>query len=133
MKNMWKKFSPKIINASGFEGILLALFLCIFGGILQPEARRAYADALPMRDLSADEIVEEMGTGWNLGNTLETDTTYRTQQRGEGKKNVTKELMKSVHDMGMNTVRIPVTWADFIDDEDDYTVDADRLSQVPRN
>ena len=60
-----------------------------------------------------------MGTGWNLGNTLDshadgiTDVTATETLRGQPV--TTPELMEMVKMAGFNTVRIPVTWYPHID------------------
>ena len=37
----------------------------------------------------------------------------------------TKEMIKSIHDAGFNTIRIPITWGTMIDDEDGYSINPD--------
>ncbi len=85
---------------------------------------------LPMRDLSTSEIVYEMGVGWNLGNTMDGHSSFHPSETAWQSVVTTKEIIKSVHDAGFNTVRIPVTWGDMIDDENGYAIDSDWISRV---
>ncbi len=86
--------------------------------------------AAEFRDLSAEEITQEAGTGWNLGNTLDawTGDNYLTGETLWQNVVTTKALIKSVHDMGFNTIRIPVTWGANIND--DYSVMEQWMSRV---
>ena len=68
----------------------------------------------PYTDLSAGEIISEMGTGWNLGNTLEGHQNYAVGETVWQNAKTTKAFVKYVHDAGFNTIRIPVTWGNMI-------------------
>ncbi len=83
-----------------------------------------------MRDLDADEIVAEMGAGWNLGNTMDGHTGFTPSETAWQSVETTKALLKAVHDEGFNTVRIPVTWGTKIDDENNYKIDEAWMSRV---
>lgn len=83
-----------------------------------------------MRSLTADEIVAEMGTGWNLGNTMDGHTGFTPGETTWQSVVTTKALMKSIHDLGFNTVRVPVTWGTMIDDDNDYAIDEAWISRV---
>lgn len=83
-----------------------------------------------MRNLTADEIVNEMGTGWNLGNTMDGHTGFTPGETTWQSVVTTKALMKSIHDLGFNTVRVPVTWGTMIDDDNDYAIDGAWMSRV---
>ncbi|MCD7883885.1 MAG: cellulase family glycosylhydrolase [Lachnospiraceae bacterium] len=90
----------------------------------------AAASSHPMRSLSAEEIVAEMGTGWNLGNTMDGHTGFTPGETIWQSVVTTKELITAIHDMGFNTVRVPVTWGTMIDDENDYQIDEKWMSRV---
>lgn len=94
------------------------------GDIFVPDSPLAF------RDLSAEEIIQETGLGWNLGNTLDawTGDNFQTGETLWQKKVTTKAFIKSVHDMGFNTIRIPVTWGANINE--DYTVSEEWMSRV---
>ncbi len=83
----------------------------------------------PFTELSTDEIVFQMGTGWNLGNTMDGHTGFTPNETLWQNVETTKQLMKAVHDAGFNTVRIPVTWGTMIRDED-YSIDEKWISRV---
>lgn len=56
-------------------------------------------------------IAQQMGIGWNLGNSLEAvggETAW-------GNPMVTQQLISSVKSAGFNTLRIPVAWSQFSD------------------
>ena len=60
------------------------------------------------RDLSGTEIIEEMGIGWILGNTFDSHTNQTPGETAWGAPVTTKKMIKAVHDLGFNTIRIPV-------------------------
>lgn len=80
------------------------------------------------RDLSADEIIQEMGAGWNLGNTMDGHTGLTPSETAWQPSVTTKETIKTVHDMGFNTVRVPVTWGNMINE--DYSVRESWMNRV---
>lgn len=85
---------------------------------------------LPFRNLTADEIVAEMGTGWNLGNTMDGHTGFTPSETSWQSVITTKGLIETVHNAGFNTVRIPITWGTMIDDSNNYTINEQWISRV---
>ncbi|MBP5308157.1 MAG: cellulase family glycosylhydrolase [Clostridia bacterium] len=81
---------------------------------------------MPFKELTADELVYEMGVGWNYGNRFDSGSG----DNGWGNPRATKEFFKKVHDLGYNTVRVPVTWNNNIGSNEPYTVRADLLDRV---
>ena len=84
----------------------------------------------PFRSLSADEMVAEMGTGWNLGNTMDGHTGFTPLETLWQPYVTTKELITAVHDAGFNTVRVPITWGNMIDDENNYAINEQWMARV---
>lgn len=87
-------------------------------------------DDTSFRNLSSDTLIQEMGAGWNLGNTMDGHTGFTPGETTWQPYKTTKQLIKSVHDMGFNTVRIPVTWGTMIDDENGYAIDERWMNRV---
>ncbi len=73
--------------------------------------------------ITAREAVDEIGVGWNLGNTLDSYGTWITGtdpasfETAWGNPETTKAMIDSVKAHGFNAIRIPVTWAQHIDAE----------------
>ena len=73
---------------------------------------------------SAEEAVKNMGLGWNLGNTLDSNSgdvdnmwierwTSRTPadyEKAWGQVPTTQALINMMHDAGITAIRLPVTW-----------------------
>ena len=84
---------------------------------------------------SAQEFVEGMGLGWNLGNTLDpvdcnwlsNEMEYETSW---GNPKVTKELISYIKSEGIDTIRVPVTWKNHVGEAPEYTISADWLARV---
>lgn len=99
-----------------------------------------------MRNITSQQLVEDMTFGWNLGNTLD---VCQADRDGDGKINehveagekvdetlwgnpkATKELFTSLKKNGVNAVRIPVTWRDHMDSNGNIDREwKDRVQQV---
>lgn len=81
------------------------------------------------RILSKSEVINEMGAGINLGNTLDGVSSWLTpDETGWQAYKTTKEYIKALHDAGYNTVRVPVTWGSMIND--DYSINETWLNRV---
>ncbi len=81
--------------------------------------------APPKNTKTAQEAVDEMKIGWNLGNTLDSHN-YQKSYLGEDKAisyyetlwnnpETTKEMIDEIKKAGFNSVRVPVTYYDHID------------------
>lgn len=107
--------------------LALLLALCLLPTVSLAE-EAAYA--MPFRDLTAAEITREMGTGWNLGNTMDGHTGFTPGETVWQPTMTTQKLVDAVHDAGFSTMRLPVTWGTMIDDENGYKINEAWLSRV---
>ena len=84
------------------------------------------ADYGEMRDISVTELIGEMKTGWNLGNTLDAlggETNW-------GNPKTTHEMIDTVAEAGFNVIRIPTTWGENIDDDNGYKINDEWMDRV---
>lgn len=88
------------------------------------------SNPMRFRTLSAEDTVYEMGVGWNLGNTLDGHTGMHPSETAWQSAVTTKEMIKAIHDAGFNTIRVPVTWGDMIDDDNGYAINDAWMSRV---
>ena len=111
---------------------ITAVFLC---------AAVATASAVPALAApefeSAEAAVENITVGWNLGNTLDscgewiglyTEGKPENYETAWGNPVASRELITAVKAAGFNAVRVPVTWADHIDEKG--SIDAEWLDRV---
>ena len=80
----------------------------------------------PKNEKTAQEAINEMKIGWNLGNTLDAanyQKTYLGEERAVtfyetawGNPRTTKEMIDELKKAGFNSVRVPVTYYDHIDE-----------------
>ena len=77
---------------------------------------------------TAKQITAEMGIGWNLGNSLDTNGTGENSEQYWGNPAITKELIEFVHDQGFSSIRIPVTWGHHMDSS--HKIDANYMKRV---
>ncbi len=75
-----------------------------------------YSSAIQPDSYSAYEFVNQMKTGWNLGNSLDshygnpTGDANLSQETIWGNPKVTKQLIDYVKSQGFDVIRIPVSW-----------------------
>lgn len=86
----------------------------------------------PFKDLTSDELISNMGNGWNLGNTLDGHSNATPSETAwlTSKVTTSQEFITYLHDIGYNTIRIPVTWGKMINDDDDYSINEEWMSRV---
>ena len=83
--------------------------------------------------VTAKQIVDEMGFGWNLGNTF--DAWNSSQNQGLesetcwGNPETDEELIHYLVKTGFKAIRIPVTWHNHLID-DKYTIDPEWMKRV---
>jgi aryl-phospho-beta-D-glucosidase BglC (GH1 family) len=69
------------------------------------------AQSVPLTGKTAPEIAKLMGTGWNLGNTLDaTNGSGLGTETSWGNPKTTQGMIDEVKQAGFNTVRVPVSW-----------------------
>lgn len=115
--------------ASAAAAVFSSAFLVqIFSGVSVPVSAESV--------LTTAEIAEDMGVGWNLGNSLDANNQdfysgniydYETQWSNPV---VTQSLINKVKAKGFNTIRIPVTWYQHISSDGSYTIDSAWMARV---
>ena len=119
--------------------LLSAMAMCAVFVVNSTEPAEVVNAVGAMRDMTSQEVVSDMGLGWNLGNTFDSynyDKTTGTIQSISpqyvettwGNPTVTKELIQAVKAEGFKTIRIPVTWMNCIDSSNN--IDAAFMSRV---
>ncbi|UOB18735.1 cellulase family glycosylhydrolase [Abyssalbus ytuae] len=84
-------------------------------------------DSNGMSNYTAVELTGMMGVGWNVGNSLDAvggETAW-------GNPMINKQLIDAVKEAGFNTVRIPVAWSNYIQENDEnYIISVEGLNRV---
>lgn len=86
---------------------------------------------------SAQAFVEDMGMGWNLGNTFDPvdcwwvsdELDYETAWDNP---KTTKKLIAYIKEQGFDTIRIPITWSNHIGEEPEYTISKAWIKRVQK-
>lgn len=118
--------SSKLASAAETTGVIDTMAVTT-KEVAVPEGKDAPA---AFTELSSDELIKEMGIGWNLGNTLdawETNDFVVGETLWENPV-TTKAMIKKIHDLGFNTIRIPVTYGNSI--LEDYSVKESWMSRI---
>lgn len=96
-------------------------------------------DGTIRKDLTSVEVVDLMGNGINLGNTMEafgrvslgTEADVNSYETSWGAPVTTQEMVTAMHDAGFTTLRIPIAWTNMMDYESgDYTIDEAYFNRV---
>ncbi len=114
--------------------LVLALLPCAAGG-----AKYAFNSKKALKDkgnsrfnesLSALDLVKDMKTGWNLGNTLDANAKSGLESETSwGQPLARKEQIDALCKAGFKTIRLPVSWKNHIID-DKYTIDPEWMARV---
>ncbi|MCD8188506.1 MAG: cellulase family glycosylhydrolase [Ruminococcus sp.] len=80
-------------------------------------------------DMTAIELVDAMGLGWNLGNTFDCWNVNGAVETGWGNLKTTQAMIDTIHDYGFDSVRIPITWYEHTDSST-YDIDDDYLARI---
>lgn len=115
-----------------------------FSAVLALLVGMSFTDFSPVQteaafELTASEVVADMGFGWNLGNTLDACPNTGTLNVGSilsetswGNPKTTQTLIDGVKESGVDSIRVPVTWYNHMDPET-YEIDdawMDRVEEV---
>ncbi|MCY1143655.1 cellulase family glycosylhydrolase [Actinoplanes sp. Pm04-4] len=101
----------------------LALTGAVYGA-----TRPASADVAAQ--LTAPQLVADMGAGWNLGNQLEASNNGIPSETAWGNPVITQALINRVKASGFRTIRIPVSYLGNIGSGPDYTITAAWLNRI---
>lgn len=86
-----------------------------------------------MRNITALQFTADMGSGWNLGNTLDANGNWVSGLATEtcwGNPKTTKAMIDKVRQQGFKTMRLPVTWYQHVGPAPEFTIDAAWLNRV---
>ena len=124
-------YKTKLISTA----VSAAIFMNV-AAIIPPADTTEAADAGEMRSMSTLEIVQDMGIGINLGNTLEScgdwinGTSVTSYETAWGSPVITKNMIKGYADEGFGVVRIPVAWSNLMSKDGKYTISPDLMERV---
>ena len=82
-----------------------------------------------IRNITSTDLVAEMGVGWNLGNSLDVESTDKTAW---GNPLPSQEIINKVYSLGFRTLRIPVTWRFHQQSTAPYTIDENYMTTVQK-
>lgn len=109
--------------------LVLACLLLTGCGTMTPQTAPTTEETQPVYNtMTAQEVMQEMTIGWNLGNTLDApdgETTW-------GNPATTQEMIQKIYDLGFRTLRIPISWHRHVSDAPEYTIDEIFMSRVDR-
>lgn len=95
-----------------------------FSSCSAPEEKTNHGE---MRGLTAKELIAEMKTGWNLGNSLD---SIGKDETAWGNPVTTKEMIDAVSAQGFDILRIPVTWGQHMGKAPDYEIEPEFIDRV---
>ena len=122
MKSVSKRYLSFILSLLMAKTIFIGLDL---GDI---NAQALSGDTLKNADTEA--ILEDMGLGWNLGNSLDaTGGSGLDTETSWSNPKTTQALIDKVKSLGFNTVRVPVSWGKHVSGSN-YTIDSAWLARV---
>lgn len=118
------KFMKKLLSAVTAAAVGVSMTTALAAGVSVASAA----------DMTAVELVEDMGLGWNLGNALDCTNTWTKPltpnaiETAWGNPTTTETMIKEIKKAGFKTVRIPVTWYQMMDSSG--IISSDYLARV---
>ena len=117
------------MKKSKLLGLLSAAVLCLTSGSAWIPANAA--DTGVMRDMSTMQLIQDMGIGINLGNTMEScgawidqwgDGTPNAYETAGGSPTITQAMIQGYANEGFHTLRVPVAWSNMMANDGTYTI-----------
>ncbi len=110
---------------------VMVLSFAIFTGLCLSCSAESSKGKKKIKEKSAIELAKQMGAGWILGNTLDAtgngDSVNSEISWGQPK--TTKAMIDGIAAAGYKTIRIPVSWANHMDDYT-YEISPDWMKRV---
>lgn len=131
--HLYKKLVSVLLSAAMVFSIAAPTIKDMAGSARITTVKAAANSTSVFDSLNQDEIVSEMGAGWNLGNQLEAVNNGTPGETNWGNPVITENLVKAVKNAGFDTIRIPVSYFNYIGSGPNYTIDAawlDRIQEV---
>lgn len=110
--------------------ILMAIAVVITSMALPRFVNPKVVEAATLDDLDQSQIVQAMGAGWNLGNALEATNNGIPSETAWGNPTITKSMIQAIKNAGFRTIRIPVSWLNYIGNAPDDTINATWMKRV---
>ena len=123
--------------------LLLCILICAGSGLAESPVQTEGIDVPVIEDMKKFEIpdneamalLRDMKCGWNLGNTFDAHPTGNNayipgtamETSWVGVK-TTKELIEAIREAGFNTIRIPVSWHNHVNEHD--LIDGEWIDRV---
>lgn len=122
--------------------LALCLMFSIAAGLAEPPVQTEGIVIPVLDDLKKFEIpdndamklLKDMKCGWNLGNTFDAFNGYTSHTRGTAMETswvgakTTKKLIAAIKEAGFNTIRMPVSWHNHVDEND--VIDPEWIDRV---
>ena len=122
MKSVSKRYLSFILS--------LLMAMTIFTGLDLGDINAQALSGDTLKNADTEAILEDMGLGWNLGNSLDaTGGSGLDTETSWSNPKTTQALIDKVKSLGFNTVRVPVTWGKHVSG-DNYTIDSAWLARV---
>ncbi|MFT3950691.1 MAG: glycoside hydrolase family 5 protein [Oscillospiraceae bacterium] len=85
---------------------------------------------MPIRDMTAVDLVKEMKIGWNLGNTFDASGATLDAETAWQDVKTSKAMVDLLKNTGFNVMRVPVSWQDHLGAGPTFTIDEAWLDRV---
>ena len=85
--------------------------------------------------MTVSQIQKNMGLGFNIGNALDScDDSHKCNAQNHelewGNPSITQAYVDTIYAKGFRSIRLPVTWYEFISNDGNYTIDRSYLARV---
>jgi endoglucanase len=124
------------LSFAALFGLLASILVIAPAAHTAPTAQAAEATSSVSRSAgtsaqaSAAQIVADLGAGWNLGNSLESNANGYPSETAWNNPAVTQALIDRVKAAGFQSIRIPVSYLRHIGPGPNYAIDSTWLNRI---
>jgi endoglucanase len=130
----------KIVLTNFFQAVLMLALVSCQTAVNKPGEQESLPKIEPesipesIPDNPATIFVRNMGIGINIGNTLDAINNHVSDtpagETGWGNPSITREFIRALKNYGYTSIRLPVTWAEYLGPAPDYAIDTVRMNRV---
>lgn len=107
--------------------VILSIMMIFGRGIVMPTQTKAAA----LTGKTATEIVNMIGSGWNLGNSLDaTGASGDGHETSWGNPKIVEQVIEGAKAAGFNAIRIPTSWFRELSNDGKYTINQNFMKRV---
>ena len=124
------------MNVNLKESEVKRLLLIMLSVLILSSCGNGEEDDEMENDFNGAALISSLSNGWNLGNTLDANSTGDNSNKGLstekswGMPETSQAMIRAVAERGFKSIRLPVSWHNHITEGTNYTIDSAWMARV---